>query len=229
MAENFKISQWAREDRPREKLILRGAKALSTAELLATLIGSGNGKFSALDLARQVLKYCDNDLSRLAGLEYHDLVRFSGIGPARAVALVSAMEITRRRKNPEQRSKIKITGSNDVYHCMQDYLLDQKIETFWVLYLNRAHHLLHRQLISQGGVSGTLVDPKLVFKHALDHLASALIVVHNHPSGQLRPSEADRKLTDKLAEAGRIMEIPVLDHLIFSNSGYFSFADEALI
>ena len=227
MAENFKISQWAREDRPREKLILRGAKALSTAELLATLIGSGNGKFSALDLARQVLNFCHNDLNRLAGLEYHDLVRFSGIGPARAVAMVSAMEIARRRKSP--RSKIKITGSNDVYHCMQDYLLDQKIETFWVLYLNRAHQLLHRQLISQGGVSGTLVDPKLVFKHALDHLASALILIHNHPSGQLKPSEADRKLTAKLADAGRIMEIPVLDHLIFSNSGYFSFADEALI
>lgn len=226
---NFKISQWAREDQPREKLIQRGARALSTTELLATVIGSGHGVFSAIDLSRQILKSCNNDLNEFARLEYHDLIRFSGIGPARAVALVSAMELARRRKTTDSHSRIKITGSKDVYSCMQEFLLDQKIETFWALYLNRAHHLLHRQLISQGGVSGTLVDPKIVFKYALDHLASAIILVHNHPSGQLRPSEADRKLTAKLSEAGLILEIPVLDHIIFSNSGYFSFADESLI
>ena len=229
MNSKTRISQWALEDRPREKLISNGVGNLSTAELLATLIGSGSGSYNALDLARNILGQVNNDLNELAALEYKDLIRFHGIGQARAVTIVSAMELARRRGSQQPGSKRKISGSLDIYQLMQPYLLDKKIESFWAVYLNRAHCVIHRQLISQGGVSGTLVDPKLVFKFALDHLASALILVHNHPSGQLRPSDADRKLTRKLSEAGRTMEIPILDHLIFTNSGYFSFADEALL
>ena len=228
-SQKIKISQWAKEDRPREKLIIKGARALSTAELLATLIGSGSGAFNALEVARQVLRAHNHDLHQLAALEYRDLLKFHGIGKAKAVTIVSAMELGRRRKAQEYQSRVKITSSTEVYRLMQGYLMDQKVENFWVLYLNRAHQVIHRQLISQGGVSGTLVDPKLIFKYALEHLASALILVHNHPSGQLKPSEADKKLTDKLVAAGQNLEIPVLDHIIFTNSGYFSFADESLM
>ena len=229
MCAKIKISQWANEDRPREKLIIQGAQALSSVELLATLIGSGSGECNALDVARNVLKAHNHDLHQLAALEYQDLIKFHGIGKAKAVTIVSAMELGRRRKAQGHQSRAKITSSHDVYRLMQSLLLDQKVENFWVVYLNRAHQVIHRQLISRGGVSGTLVDPKLVFKYALDHLASAVILIHNHPSGQLKPSEADKNLTRKLVVAGQNLEIPVLDHLIFTNSGYFSFADESLI
>lgn len=206
-----------------------GAGNLSDTELLATLIGSGNGQYNALDLARQVLLSVNYSLDQLGSLEYQDLIRFPGIGDAKAITLLSAMEIGRRRGSCAPASRIKIGGSHQVYKLMQPKLLDKKTEMFWVVYLNRAHIVINSQQISHGGVSGTLVDPKLIFKHALNHLASAIILVHNHPSGQLKPSQADINLTKKLVTAGALMEIPVLDHLIFTNSGYFSFADEGLM
>jgi len=223
------ISQWASDDRPREKLINNGAGNLSDTELLATLIGSGSGSYNAIDLARKILLSVDHDLEQLAALEYRDLIRFPGIGAAKAIALLSAMELGRRRNGYVPASRFKIGGSQHVYKLMQPKLLDKKMEMFWVIYLNRAHTVIKIQQISQGGVSGTLVDPKLIFKHALDHLASALILVHNHPSGQLKPSEADIRLTRKLVTGGKLMEIPVIDHLIFTNTGYFSFADQGLL
>lgn len=223
------ISRWALDDRPREKLIKIGAENLSDAELLATLIGSGSGQYNAIDLARQVLISVNYDLEQLGSLEYQDLVKFPGIGNAKAIILLSAMELGRRRNGCTPSHRFKIEGSQHVYKLMKPKLLDKKTEMFWVVYINRAHVVIKVQQISQGGVSGTLVDPKLIFKHALDHLASALIMVHNHPSGQLKPSEADIRLTKKLVTAGKLMEIPILDHLIFTNSGYFSFADEGLL
>jgi len=225
----MKISQWAKEDRPREKLIKQGVSRLTNSELLAVLIGAGSNQQNVLELSRSILNSINNDLNRLAQLEYRQLAKFKGIGPARALRLLSAMELSRRRAAHSGQQKIKIKGPQDVYKTMYDVLYDQKVECFWVLYLNRGHQVMHRQLISQGGVSGTLVDPKLVFKFALDHLASAIVLVHNHPSGQKTPSKADELLTTKLQQAGTVLEIPVLDHLIFTNSGYFSFADESLL
>jgi DNA repair protein RadC len=223
------ISQWAKDDRPREKLVKIGAGNLSDTELLATLIGSGYGQYNALDLARQVLMSVNYSLDQLGSLEYQDLIRFPGIGDAKAIALLSAMEIGRRRGSCTPATRFKIGGSQHVYKLMQPKLLDKKTEMFWVVYMNRAHIVINTQQISQGGVSGTMVDPKLIFKYALNHLASAIILVHNHPSGQLKSSQADINLTKKLMTAGKLMEIPVLDHLIFTNSGYFSFADEGMM
>jgi len=223
------ISQWACDDRPREKLIRLGAGNLSNAELLATVIGSGSGKYNALDLARQILLSVDYNLDKLGTLEYQDLVGFTGIGNAKAIALLSAIELSRRRNNCSPISGFKVSGSQHVYKLMRPKLLDKKLEFFWVVYLNRAHMVIQTKQISQGGVSGTMVDTKLIFKHALSQLASAIVLVHNHPSGQLKPSQADLNLTKKLVSAGKLMEIPVIDHLIFTNSGYFSFADEGLI
>ena len=223
------ISQWADDDRPREKLLKLGAGNLSDAELLATVIGSGSGNSNAVDLARQILLSVDYNLDKLGALEYQDLIGFTGIGNAKAIALLSAIELSRRRNNCSPISGFKVSGSQQVYKLMRPKLLDKKLEFFWVVYLNRAHLVIQTKQISQGGVSGTMVDPKLIFKHALSLLASAIILVHNHPSGQLNPSQADLSLTKKLVSAGKLMEIPVIDHLIFTNSGYFSFADEGLI
>ena len=223
------ISRWASSDRPREKLVNIGAGNLTDTELLATIIGSGSARHNAIDLARQILVSVNHDLERLGALEYQELIRFPGIGDAKAITLLSALELGRRRSGYAPTVRFKIGGSQHVYKLMQPKLLDQKTEMFWVIYLNRAHTVIKIKQISQGGVSGTLVDPKLIFKHALDHLASALILVHNHPSGQLRPSDADIRLTRKLLSAGRLMEIPVIDHIIFTNSGYFSFADEGIL
>ena len=225
----MKISNWAQEDRPREKLLKQGVHQLTNSELLAMLIGSGSGTRNAIEISRALLNAVHNQWDQLAQMEYVHLTKVHGIGPARAVRILSAMEISRRRAAQPSQKRHKIHSSQDVYQLMHDLLFDQKTEYFWVIYLNRAHQVIHRQLISQGGVSGTLVDPKLVFKFALDHLACALILVHNHPSGQLKPSKADERLTSKLLQAGQVLEIPVLDHLIFTNSGYFSFADESML
>ena len=206
-----------------------GACNLSDTELLATLIGSGSGEYNAVDLARQILLSVEHNLDKLATLEYQDFIYFSGIGKAKAITLLSALELGRRRNSSKTKSGIKISSSQDVYDLMRPKLMDKKLEFFWVVYLNRAHTVINSRQISQGGVSGTLVDAKLIFKHALSHLASAIVLVHNHPSGQLQPSQADTTLTRNLVAAGRLMEIPVVDHLIFANSGYFSFADEGLI
>jgi DNA repair protein RadC len=223
---NLKILNWAEEDRPREKLLLKGRSALSDAELIGILIGSGTPSMSAVDLAKHILNNSGNDLNELARMNVKDLQKFKGIGEAKAISIISALELGRRRKDSEPVKRTKITSSQDIYNLMKPNLLDLPHEEFWVILLNRANHVLKKVQISSGGVSGTVADPKMIFKTALENLASSIILVHNHPSGNLKPSEADDALTKKLKYAGALLDIPVLDHIIFTNCQYFSFADE---
>ena len=230
MSENNRLSikQWAEEDRPREKLVLKGKAALSNAELLGILIGSGTKSLTAIDIAKQILVDNDNDLNKVARLGVQALKKYSGIGDAKAINIVSALELGRRR--PEQQNNTyKILSSADAYELMQAELKDLSHEEFWIILLNRANVVIKKHAISNGGVSGTVADPKIIFKVALDHLASSVILVHNHPSGNLKPSEADKRLTKQLASAGSLLDIAVLDHLIFTDSSYFSFADEQMM
>ena len=223
------IKQWAEEDRPREKLLLKGKSALSDAELIAIIIGSGTPTITAVDLAKQILHSIDNNLNKLARLTVNDLKKFKGIGEAKAINIVSALELGRRRKEADPPKTQKITCSKDVYQIITPFLQDLPHEEFWILLLDRANQLIKPVSISQGGVSGTVSDPKIIFKHALEALASGVILVHNHPSGNLKPSQADLKLTKQLKEAGTLLEIPVLDHMIYTDSGYFSMADEGIL
>lgn len=223
------ILSWADEDRPREKLMHKGKSALSDAELLAILIGSGTKSLSAVDVGRLVIKAAHEDLNQLAKFSIKDLKQVKGIGEAKAITILSALELGRRRKNHKIADKPKITGSDIVYELVKPDLLDLDYEEFWVLLLNRANQVIKKVKISAGGVSGTVADPKLIFKYALDILASGIILVHNHPSGNLRPSQADIHLTNKIAQGGKLLDISVLDHLIFTNKSYFSFADEGMM
>ena len=222
------ILSWAEEDRAREKLLLKGKAVLSDAELIAILIGSGTRELSAVDLSKLILQSVNNNLNELAKLSINDLMKFKGIGDAKAISIAAALELGRRRKESESLKKQKITSSADVYEAIRPYLMDLQHEQFWIILLNRANEVIRPQQISIGGVSGTVADPKIIFKAAIEHLASAIILVHNHPSGNLTPSQADKELTKKVKAGGQTLDIPVLDHLIFSNNGYFSFADEGI-
>lgn len=223
------ILSWAEEDRPREKLLLKGKAALSDAELIGILIGSGTRALSAVDLSKLILHEVSNNLNELAKLSVKDLQKFKGIGEAKALAIVSALELGRRRKDSLFLKKPTITCSQDAYEVIKPELMDLSYETFWILLLNRANQVIKKSQISTGGVSGTIADPKIIFKTALECLSCAIILVHNHPSGNLKPSSSDISLTKKVKEAGAVLEIPVLDHIIFSDSGYLSFADEGLL
>lgn len=223
------IKKWAEEDRPREKLILKGTAALSDAELIAILIGSGTTRLSAVEVSQNILADCKNNLHDLAKRSLSDLKKFDGIGEAKAISIIAALELGRRRKETGHRHKTKINISEDVYNEMKPNLLDLKHEEFWVLFLDRANQVTKKEKISAGGVSGTVVDSKLIFKKALDELASSIILVHNHPSGNIQPSQQDIQLTQKIKEAGRILDIPVLDHVIFTDQNYFSFVDASLL
>ncbi|UII27110.1 DNA repair protein RadC [Fulvivirga maritima] len=223
------IKSWAEEDRPREKLLLKGRAALSEAELIGILIGSGTKSLSAVDLSKHILSENGNDLNQLAKLSVKDLMKFKGIGEAKAISIVSALELGRRRKETEAVKKPQITCSEDVYKIIAPELLDNRHEEFWILILNRRNMVIKKQLISSGGVSGTVADPKIIFKSALEELACGIILIHNHPSGNLNPSQQDISLTKKMKEGGRLLEIPVLDHIIFTDNGYFSFADENIL
>ncbi len=229
MEDYRRILSWAEEDRPREKLMLKGKSALTDAELIAILIGSGTRELSAVDLSKIILQSVGNNLNELAKLSVNDLMKFKGIGDAKAISIVSALELGRRRKESETLKRTKITCSADGYDAIRPHLLDLSHEQFWILLLNRANEVIRPFQISVGGVSGTVADPKLIFKAAIEHLASAIILVHNHPSGNLTPSQADKDLTKKVVEAGRLLDVPVLDHLIFGDNGYFSFADEGMM
>lgn len=226
---SIRISALAEEDRPREKLLLRGKSQLTDAELIAILIGSGTRYLSAVDLSRIILKSVSNDLAQLAKLSVNDLKKFKGIGEAKAISIVSALELGRRRKVSEPQKKTKINSSADVYQLMRQELQDESVEFFYALFLNRSNLVIKKQLISQGGTSATIADPKLIFKYGMEFLANAIILVHNHPSGSLKPSAADVNLTKKLCLVGQNLELPVLDHVIFTDVGYFSFADEGMI
>ena len=226
---NLNIKSWSPEDRPREKLILKGKSALSDAELIAILLGSGTRASSAVDLAKKVLQPTGNNLHELAKLTVKDLIKVPGIGEAKALTIVAALELGRRRKELGGQEKNKVTGSKDVYDLIKADLLDIAHEEFWILLLNRANRVIKKTQVSQGGVAGTVADPKIIFKLALDELASGIILAHNHPSGNLTASQADLDLTKKLKEAGKLLDIQVLDHVIVAGQKYFSFADEGLM
>lgn len=223
------ILSWAEEDRPREKLLLKGKSSLTEAELLGILIGSGTRSLSAVDVCKLILQSAENDLNQLAKLTVKDLQQFKGIGEAKAISIVAALELGRRRKETPPVKRPKITSSQDAYDAIKSELWDQPHEEFWLLMLNRANQVIRKERCSAGGVAGTVTDPKIIFKAALQHLASSLILVHNHPSGNTKPSEADIRLTKKMKEAGALLDIPVLDHLIFTDHAYYSFADEGIL
>lgn len=224
-----RILSWAEEDRPREKLLLKGKGALSDAELIAILIGSGTRELSAVDLSKIILQKASNNLNELAKLSLKDLIKIKGIGEAKAISIAAALELGRRRKDSEVVRRPKITSSKDAYEQIRSYLMDLPHEEFWILLLTRSNEVIRPVQISQGGISGTVADPKIIFKSALEHLASSMILVHNHPSGNLKPSEADKELTRRLVTSGKLLDIPILDHLIVSELGYLSFADEGLL
>lgn len=223
------IKSWAAEDRPREKLLQKGKSALTDAELVALLIGSGTGSLSAVEVSKQVLQSVSNNLHDLAKLSVKDLMKSKGIGEAKAIAIVAAMELGRRRKEFETDAKPKVSGSREAYELVKGDLMDLPHEEFWVLLFNRANRLIKKKRVSEGGVSGTVADPKIIYKLALEELASGIIVVHNHPSGNLTASQSDISLTRKLKEAGQVLEIQLLDHLIVAGLKYFSFADEGIL
>ena len=223
------INQWAEDDRPREKMLLKGKSALSNAELIALLIGSGNSEESAVQLAQRMLDSTGNNLIEFSKLSIEELSRFRGMGKAKAISIVAALELGKRRVAEKVLQQAKITSSRDVYELLLPDLTDNYYEAFYVIFLDRANKVIRKLNISMGGVAGTVVDPKKIFKLALDHNASSIILAHNHPSNNLQPSDNDIKLTKKLQEAGKALDIPVLDHIISGNDNYFSFADEGML
>jgi len=229
MSELRNIKQWAEDDRPREKLISKGKAALSDAELLAILMRSGSQKETAVDLSKRILSDVSDNLLELSKLSLNDLLGYSGVGEAKALSIIAALELGKRCRVSEVAIKEKISGSRDVFEYFQNNLADNQYEEFWVLFLNRANKIIKKNIISQGGIAGTVADPKKIFKAALENNASSMILCHNHPSGNIKPSEADIKLTRKLKDAGTLMDISVLDHIIIGDNTYFSFADEGLM
>lgn len=220
------IQEWAIEDRPREKLMQHGQRSLSDAELMAILLGTGTRELTAVDLGKLILAEAGNDLHTLAKMSLKELMRVKGIGEAKAITIAAAMELGRRRKEADTPKEIILNSSKALYNAISPDLLDQSIEEFWLLLLNNKLQLQRKILISKGGVTATLVDPKVVFQKALEYQCPSMAVVHNHPSGSLTPSAADDKLTQKLKQGCNILDITLIDHLIFTDKGYYSYADE---
>jgi DNA repair protein RadC len=225
----YGIKMWAEADRPREKLVLKGRAALSDAELVAILLGSGTKDLSAVELAKRLLALSGNNLIELGKIPMEKLMELKGIGEAKAITIVAALELGRRRQQSNVGKKALLDRSSVAYELLGPLISDLSYEEFWVICLNRKNEILKYKCISQGGMSGTVVDAKLIFAYALSEKASALILAHNHPSGSLKPSDADLSLTRKLKAAGQVLDINVTDHLIISDRGYFSFADEGLL
>ncbi len=223
--ENFSIPCWAEDDRPREKMALKGRSALSNTELLAILIGSGTRKKSAVDLAQEILNSVNNNLHALGKITLHDLCQFSGIGPAKAISILAALELARRRDQELPTETQKITSSKDAYQVLRPIFLDLYYEEFHIILLSRSNKIISIDLISKGGFNGTVVDCRMIFKKALDAKASYIVAAHNHPSGSLEPSKQDDIITKKLVEFGKLIEIQIIDHVIFTDHGYYSYAD----
>jgi DNA repair protein RadC len=222
------IKSWAEEDRPREKMLAKGKSILSDAELVAILIGSGSVEENAIQLAQRILDSVNGNLTELGRRTIKDLMKFKGIGEARAIAIASALELGRRRQFSDILQRDSITCARDVYDTLLPQLIDLPHEEFWILMLNRSNHIIGRHRVSIGGVTGTVVDAKMVFKPALDALACSIVLAHNHPSGKLQPSSQDIDLTRKLKKAGESLDIQVVDHLIIAQSGFYSFADNGI-
>lgn len=223
------IKNWSKDERPREKLANYGARYLSNSELVAILIGSGTPNKSAVEVARELLAKWDNDLDKLGKADVHQLTRIKGIGPAKAITIAAAMELGRRRSSIASEDSPVISSSQDVYQILGPLLSDLKHEEFWVLYLNRSNKVIHKEQLSSGGLTATVVDQRMIFRTALSHLATSIILLHNHPSGSLKPSEQDRQITSKIAEGGKSLDITLLDHIIVGDGKYFSFADDGLM
>lgn len=226
---SFSIKNWSQDDQPREKLLYKGKSALSDAELVAILIGSGNREESAVALCKRILASVDNNLSELGKLSIKQLMNFKGIGEAKAITIAAALELGRRRRGEEALNKKKITSSASVFELMQPIIGELQHEEFWIIYLNNSNKVIQKNQLSKGGITGTLVDVRLVLKNALEFGAIGLILAHNHPSGTLKPSTADKLITQKLKTASESLDIKVLDHLIVTEKAYFSFADENLL
>jgi DNA repair protein RadC len=225
---SFSIKQWAEDDKPREKLMLKGKQVLSDAELLAILIGAGSRNESAVDLSKRILSKVEN-LKALGRMTLQQLMEFKGIGEAKAVTVLAAMELGRRRGSEEEIELKKITSSKAIFDIMQPIIGELIHEEFWVLYLNNSNKVIYKSQLSKGGITGTVVDIRIVFKTAFEQNAVNIILCHNHPSGILQASDADKQITGKLKEAGKILDINVLDHLIITSSGYISFADDGIM
>ena len=226
---SFSIKNWSQDDQPREKLRDKGKSTLSDSELLAILIGSGNRNESAVALCKRILASVDNNLSELGKLSIKQLTAFKGIGEAKAISITAALELGRRRRGEEALEKKKITSSASVFELMQPIIGELEHEEFWIIYLNNSNKVIQKTQLSKGGITGTLVDVRLVLKSALEFGATGLVLAHNHPSGTLNPSEADKQITNKLKLAAESLDIKVLDHLIVTENAYFSFADENLL
>ncbi|MES2829626.1 MAG: DNA repair protein RadC [Bacteroidota bacterium] len=223
------IKFWAEADRPREKMLAAGRRQLTDAELIAILLGSGSRDETAVDLGKRILASYSNNLNNLGKASIADLSKFKGIGEAKAISIVAALELGRRRKEGETPESPSIKSSIDAFNILFPLFCDLNHEEFWILIVNRANKVIGKQLISKGGLSGTVADPKIIFKIALEHNAAGIILSHNHPSGNLTPSQQDQSITKKLVEAGNMLDLQVLDHLIVAGKKYYSFGDEGLI
>jgi len=223
---NLKIKDWALEDRPREKLLQKGISSLSDTEIIAILLGSGTRNESAVELSKKILKTAKNNLNELGKLGIADLTKIKGIGEAKAITIMAALEIGRRRKLSEIINKKKITNSNDIFELFQPIIGDLPYEEFWILLLNRSNKIIEKYKISQGGISGTVIDTKIILKNAIEKLASSMILCHNHPSGNRMPSSADDQITQKLKAGADLIDVSVLDHIIIANTEFYSYADE---
>lgn len=220
---------WAEDDRPREKLAIKGRKALSDAELLAILIRSGTKEKSALEISKELLENAGNNLHEFSKRNLNELCKYKGIGPAKATTILAALELGRRRKNTDPATKVKVTSSKVVFEYIKPIFADLIVEEFHLLLLNRASEIIKTVAISQGGITGTVVDGRIIFKNALEAGACYIILCHNHPSGQLKPSIQDIKLTKNLVEFGKLIDLTIIDHLIYTDNGYFSFSDERMV
>lgn len=223
------INKWAEEDRPREKMLSKGKSVLSDAELIAILIGSGSRSESAVSLSKRILQAFENNLHELGKASIKKLMEFKGIGEAKAITIAAALELGRRRQLSDIKERVQVRSSRDAYNAIAPLVMDLAHEEFWILTLNRSNHVIGRHKISSGGTAGTVVDAKMIFRQALEMQASSIILCHNHPSGSLNPSDADIRVTRKLKQGGGYMDISVLDHLIVSERGYYSFADEGMM
>lgn len=226
---NRPIKEWAKDDQPREKMTQKSASALSNAELLGLLIGSGTRERSAVDVGRELLFMCDNNLSELSRMSLDQLMKVKGIGIAKAIHIAAALELGRRRQGSPPIRSVPIAGSSEMADMMRVQLQDLDHEVFGVAFLNQANRMNHFEIISSGGITGTVADPRIILRKALEKKAVSLILCHNHPSGNLQPSRADQLLTQKIREAALLMDIRLLDHIIVSDQGYYSFADEGLL
>lgn len=222
------INQWAEDDRPREKFLLKGKSSLSDSELLAILIGSGSRNESAVQLCQRILASTNNNLNQLGKLSVNQLTNFKGIGEAKAISIAAALELGRRRRAEESVELKKITSSKMVFEIMQPIIGELPHEEFWILYLNNSNKVIHKSQLSKGGLTGTVVDIRLIFKMAFEYNATSIILSHNHPSGKLQASDADIQITKRVKEASKHLEINVLDHVIVAENGYYSFNDEGI-